>query len=46
MAKPPSLKSNKSESKPKNTSQGMSQNTRHSRTSRNGPTKKYRGQGK
>jgi len=46
MAKPPSLKTNKLESKPKNTSQGMSKNTKYSRTSRNEPRKKYRGQGR
>jgi hypothetical protein len=36
---------NKLESKPKNTRQGSGKNTKHSATSRNKATKKYRGQG-
>jgi len=36
----------KLESKPKNTAQGRSNNTRLSATSRNGRKKRYRGQGK
>jgi len=46
MAKRASLNGNKIESRPKNTRQGTSKNTKHSRSSRNGPTKKYRGQGR
>ncbi len=47
MAKRPSL-TNKViiESKPKKTRQGCSQNTKLSASSRNGRTKRYRGQGK
>jgi hypothetical protein len=36
----------KVESKPKNTRQGHSRNTKYSATSRNSATKKYRGQGR
>ena len=36
----------KIESKPKNTAQGRSVNTKRSATSRNGAKKRYRGQGK
>jgi len=47
MAKRPSLTSKVIiESKPKKTRQGCSQNTKLSSSSRNGRTKRYRGQGK
>ncbi len=46
MAKRPNLSSDKIESKPKSTRQGLGKNTKHSATSRNKARKKYRGQGK
>jgi hypothetical protein len=47
MAKRPSFTStNKIESKPKRTRQGMGQNTKYAATSRNGARKRYRGQGR
>lgn len=47
MAKRPSLTGGqKIESKPKKTRQGRSQNTNLSASSRNGKTKRYRGQGR
>ena len=38
--------SDKIESRPKNTLQGLGKNTKYSATSRNSAKKKYRGQGK
>ena len=47
MAKRPSLTSGqKIESKPKNTRQGSSKNTKYAATSRNNARKAYRGQGR
>ena len=46
MAKRPSLTNgDKIESKPKKTCQGMSKNTKYSKTPSNSARKKYRGQG-
>ena len=47
MAKRPSLTgSERIESKPKSTRQGLGKNTKYTATSRNTAKKKYRGQGK
>ena len=47
MAKRPSLTNNiLIQSKPKKTRQGRSQHTKLSASSRNGPKKRYRGQGR
>lgn len=47
MAKRPSFTGGiKIESKPKTTRQGAGKHTKYSATSRNGPGKKYRGQGR
>ena len=47
MAKRPSLTgTDKIESKPKSTRQGLGKNTKYTASSRNGAKKKYRGQGK
>lgn len=46
MAKRPSLGANKIESTPKKTRQGTGKHTKYAASSRNGATKRYRGQGK